>query len=232
MQLPGTELHWGLGRQLLAIDLAGGSRAVLHVFYDFLFYCIAVKSFRSSPKVVIAPRSGKAQLYCEQTFLNVSMFNLTLIRGDKKLEVCKVYTDGQNTRLYTWNKQATCAWEKSNNSGITFTLSNLNVSHTDNYTCEMTVIFPPPLQSYTTSETYIYIHDFQDCQGEPRLIIWVLTGFAAFLFVCFLTTLFLWIQQMCHRKFVSQNYCQNNEFNSEYMPMAPVHPGKRPAMPR
>ncbi|KAE8580213.1 hypothetical protein XENTR_v10024358 [Xenopus tropicalis] len=155
------------------------------------------------------------------------------MRGNKKQEVCMVYTDGKNTSFYSWNDNPKCNWTKSNDSSISFTLSNFDIKHTDNYTCEIRIFYPPPFRSIIINETYVYIHDLQQCgSGMQEFIIWILTGLAVFLFLCCIFTFCLWIQNRFRRKCLSQGNTQNNECNSEYMPMASVNPAKRPVIPR
>ncbi|OCT61341.1 inducible T-cell costimulator-like [Xenopus laevis] len=197
----------------------------------FILLVLHAQLSKSYPKVVIASRSGGPYLLCQHVPSVDSKFNLTLMKGNTKQEVCMVYTDGKSTTFYSWNDNPTCNWAASNNS-ISFTLSNFDVKHTDNYTCEISIFFPPPVQNFIINETYVYIHDLQQCAGMQVFTIWILTGLAVFLFLCCILTFCLWMQKRHQRKTITQDNIQNNECNSEYMPMASVNPAKRPIIPR
>ncbi|OCT63850.1 inducible T-cell costimulator [Xenopus laevis] len=200
-------------------------------FSLFILLVLHAQLSESYPKVVIASRDGEPYLLCQYVPPMDSTFNLTLTKGNKKQEVCMVYTDRKNTTFYSWNDKPTCNWTTSNDNSISFTLSNFDIKHTDNYTCEIRIFFPPPFRSVIINETYVYIHDLQQCDGMQVFIIWILTGLAGFLFLCCILTFCLWSQNR-YRPKTAQNNTQNNECNSEYMPMASVNPAKRPIIPR
>ncbi|XP_075462880.1 inducible T-cell costimulator [Ascaphus truei] len=191
----------------------------------------AQTSTSHNPNVVVAFRNGQADLPCQHTPSQDSKFNLTLLKGSERHSVCVLYTDGNVIKFHNWEDQVPCNLSESNGI-MSFTLSKLDIKHIDNYICHIQIYFPPPYKNSTVNETYVYIHDseLQRCTVMSRLVMWIFIGLAGFLLLCITVTLSLEILRKQTRKCETSTAVEmNNEYNSEYMPMASVAAARRSA---
>ncbi|XP_075036290.1 inducible T-cell costimulator-like [Mixophyes fleayi] len=176
----------------------------------------------SNPHVVIASRDGEVDLckYAPQTY---SRFNLTLEKGNDGDVVCLVYTSGPETKFHNWEDKARCRFNESNGT-ISLTLIELDVKHTDSYTCRLQTFVPPPFNKSIVNKAYVYVNDFEppSCEVMSALVKWILIGVAVFLSTCFIVILYRYIQRKQCRECEARNLELTKEYNSEYMHMAAV----------
>ncbi|XP_053569217.1 inducible T-cell costimulator [Bombina bombina] len=167
------------------------------------------------------PWNGQVDFLCQHNFSKNSKFALMLLKGIEKNQVCKMYANGSD--IIFDNSEVLCHLKNSSGT-VSFTLSNLDIKHTNHYICVLTNFYPPPYSNSTLSVTYIYVYEpqLERCNIILPLLMWIFMGISIFLLLCCIAILYLWIKKTQQQKCGTRNSENNNENNSVYMPMAPV----------
>ncbi|XP_069471653.1 inducible T-cell costimulator [Ambystoma mexicanum] len=174
-----------------------------------------------SPPVVVAFHNGQAELTCKDVVLpNITEeFKLTLLKGNQTgPAVCAGYWGPNKNFNYPSLDQAQCVARRSAN-GLSFSLANLDTSHTDYYFCRLEILFPPPYDNLILGKTYLYVHntELQNCECKMYLLPWSAIGLGVALLLCPLL-----VVAFCLYKRPGKCAPAAHEPNSEYMPMAAV----------
>ncbi|XP_072272937.1 uncharacterized protein [Pyxicephalus adspersus] len=175
-------------------------------------------------------RNGTVEL-CHNEQVKNAKFNLTLEKGNNREVVCQVYTSGNKKQIDNWENKAQCHFNETNHwneskSIFFITLTNLNVKHTDTYTCNIKTFAPPPFKTHVT-KTFVYVHDAYCDMSD--LLIWILCGVASFFFLCCIIMIYITIHRRHCKERETKTTELSKESNSEYMHMAAV-PLVRPSV--
>ncbi|NXX38449.1 ICOS protein, partial [Tricholaema leucomelas] len=152
---------------------------------------------------------------------NVSEFSMTLLKGDKKKEICALHF---NQGKFIPKSNVTYCQTEHSNSSTTFILKNLERKHIDIYTYCLEMLFPPPYRDCQLKETYFYIQGkFNDCISLG-LMSWIIIGLIMFAMISCVCC----VVACCLRNKNQHCESKSHEYNSEYMPMAAVNAAKTP----
>ncbi|XP_073489461.1 inducible T-cell costimulator [Aquarana catesbeiana] len=192
----------------------------------FILQVFVQTPVNTTSQVLVVSREGTVDL-CKNELIENSRFNLTLEKGNEREVVCQVYTSNEVKKKNpdSW-KDVQCHYKEFNGT-LFFTLTNLDVKYTDNYTCRMQIFFPPPFKTDLT-ETYVYVHDYSsynlkasDCDLS-NFPIWILSGIASLFFLCCIIMVYITIQRKDCKECKARTTELSKENNSEYMHMAAV----------
>ncbi|XP_019347544.1 inducible T-cell costimulator [Alligator mississippiensis] len=151
---------------------------------------------------------------------NVTDFSITLLKGRERQSICALHvTEG---KAVPENGSSYCQPHYFGNN-TSFILQNLQRNHSDIYIYCLQILLPPPYIDCKVDETYLFIHDKEECT-LPRFLSWIIIGLTAF----FMTSCICCIIACCLRNKTKQCESNSHEYNSEYMPMAAVTAARKP----
>ncbi|XP_068103031.1 cytotoxic T-lymphocyte protein 4-like isoform X2 [Hyperolius riggenbachi] len=100
----------------------------------------------------------------------------------------------------------------------------LQAFDTGSYTCHLEKLYPPPFEE-PEIKTCIFVFDCPDCPDcdlTSFFLTWIMTGIAAFLFVCCIVLLCIKITKKHCKACETRTTEMTKECNGEYMHMASI----------